>query len=45
MITWFITKSECQSVLIDVGSPKAFYKLAFALGLEVYETEETGGNE
>ncbi|MEH7043765.1 ArpU family phage packaging/lysis transcriptional regulator [Bacillus thuringiensis] len=24
---------------------KAFYKLAFALGLEVYETEETGGNE
>ncbi|PFL11752.1 ArpU family transcriptional regulator [Bacillus cereus] len=24
---------------------KVFYKLAFALGLEVYETEETGGNE
>ncbi|MEH7277599.1 penicillin-binding protein [Bacillus toyonensis] len=23
----------------------AFYKLAFALRLEVYETEETGGNE
>ncbi|EOP99461.1 ArpU family phage transcriptional regulator [Bacillus cereus VD140] len=23
---------------------KAFYKLAFALGLEVYEAEETGGN-
>ncbi|PGC90412.1 ArpU family phage packaging/lysis transcriptional regulator [Bacillus toyonensis] len=24
---------------------RAFYKLAFALRLEVYETEETGGNE
>ncbi|PYE95087.1 hypothetical protein ATL10_1004121 [Bacillus sp. 196mf] len=24
---------------------KAFYKLAFALGLEVYGTEEKGGNE
>ncbi|MED4685693.1 phage transcriptional regulator, ArpU family [Bacillus mycoides] len=24
---------------------KAFYKLSFALGLEVYETEESGGNE
>ncbi|MEJ9148695.1 ArpU family phage packaging/lysis transcriptional regulator [Bacillus thuringiensis] len=24
---------------------RAFYKLAFALGLEVYEAEETGGNE
>ncbi|PHB60742.1 transcriptional regulator, partial [Bacillus toyonensis] len=24
---------------------KAFYKLAFALGLEVSETEETGGIE
>ncbi|HIE6633606.1 TPA: ArpU family phage packaging/lysis transcriptional regulator, partial [Bacillus luti] len=24
---------------------RVFYKLAFALRLEVYETEETGGNE
>ncbi len=47
MITWFNTHNEIgmSERTYRRWKSKAFYKLAFALGLEVYEAEETGGNE